>query len=397
MHADGDGLYLVVGKTGAKRWAFIFFWQGKRTEMGLGKLAALSLADAREAAEEARRLVAKGQNPIEVRNASRASTEVPTFGVVAEDYINSHASAFRNAKHVDQWRMTLSVQQDKDGKLLENGYCLTIRNKRVDLVSTEDVLAILAPLWLTKQETGARLRGRIERVLDAAKAKNHRTGENPARWRGHLDKLLAKRQKLARGHHKAMGYATVPDFMVKLRQGGGMGALALEFLILTVGRTGEVIGAKKPEFDLDKAVWTVPAERMKAGREHRVALSPRAVEIARACIENSASEYLFAANAHRPISNMTMTKALRTAGEVDATVHGFRSSFRDWVGEETSFPDNVAEAALAHVVGDETERAYRRGDALAKRKRLMDAWANYCLPETTKNVLPMKRSKAAAA
>ena len=191
-----------------------------------------------------------------------------------------------------------------------------------------------------------------------------------------------------------MPYSGVPDFMAKLRTSSGVGAKALEFLILTVGRTGEVIGARKSEFALDKALWIVPGERMKSGREHRVALSPRAVAIVRELLETSTSPFVFAASAKRPISNMTMTKALSTAGGSDFTVHGFRSSFRDWVGEETTFADAVAEAALAHIVGDETERAYRRGDALAKRRKLMEAWQRYCLPEAKQNVVPMKRNKA---
>jgi integrase len=403
-YADGDGLYLVVSPTGAKRWTLIFFWQTKRKEMGLGKLSVLSLLEARESAEAARRLVAKGINPIEARAAEKQEAEAETeklahtFGMEAEAYIEAHASSFRNSKHIDQWRMTLSVQRDKDGSLLDTGYCLAIRDTAVEAIGTAEVLSVLQPIWATKPETASRVRGRIERALDAARAAGHRTGENPARWRGHLNTLLPKRQKLARGHHAAMPYANLPEFMARLQESDGLGAQALELLILCTSRTGEVIGARWPEFDLTAKLWIVPAERMKAGREHRVPLTARAVEILTALHEVRTGDFVFPgqkANAH--MSNMTMTKALATAKGSGFTVHGFRSSFRDWVSEETAFPGELAEAALAHIVGDETERAYRRGDALAKRRKLMDAWAAYCLPAAQPNVLPMTRSKPAAA
>lgn len=363
----------------------------KRVEMGLGRLADIGLADAREKATEARRLIADGINPIEARKAAAlAVAEKKTFGDVAADYVDTHASTFRNAKHIKQWRMTLSIERDEKGTFLDTGYCLRLRSKAVDLIDTADVLEVLTPLWADKPETASRVRGRIERVLDAAKAKGQRSGENPARWRGHLDKLLAKRQTLSRGHHAAMPYSAVPEFMTKLHQAEGVGALALEFLILTTSRTGEVIGAKEREFDLAKMLWTVPPERMKSGREHRVPLCARAVEIVTQLREVATSEWVFAAG-KKPISNMTMTKALGTAGGSDFTVHGFRSSFRDWVGEETNFPDTLAEAALAHVVGDKTERAYRRGDALAKRRKLMEAWERYCAAPAKSNIIAMPK------
>lgn len=403
-YADGDGLYLIVSPTGAKRWTFIFFWQTKRKELGLGKLAALSLADARDAADEARRMVAKGVNPIEARKAARVEAQaeadklVHTFGMEAEAYIKAHATGFRNAKHIEQWRMTLSVQRDKDGNLLDNGYCLAIRDKPVDGIDTPEVMSVLQPIWLDKPETASRLRGRIENVLDAAKVDGHRAGENPARWRGHLKMKLPKRKSLSRGHHAAMPYADVPDFMARLQQSGGLGAQALELLILCTNRTSEIIAAEANEFNMTTKVWTIPAERMKGGRVHRVPLTARAVTIVESLLETRTGRYLFPgqkANAH--MSNMTMTKALATAGGGEYTVHGFRSSFRDWVGEETSFAENIAEAALAHIIGDKTERAYRRGDALAKRRRLMNAWEGYCLPAQQQNVVPMKRRKATAA
>ncbi|KKC34608.1 tyrosine-type recombinase/integrase [Devosia psychrophila] len=404
MHADGDGLYLIVSPQGAKRWTFVFFMQGKRKEMGLGKLSAVSLLDARDAADAARRMVARGENPIEARRANRADAAaeagkvVVTFGMAAEAHINAHASGYRNAKHIDQWRMTLSVQRDKAGNLMDTGYCLAIRDTAVAEIDTPEVMSVLLPVWLDKAETASRIRGRIEHVLDAAKVDGHRSGENPARWRGHLKLKLPKRRKLTRGHHAAMPYVDVADFITELHKVEGLGAQALELAILTASRTGEIITAKWHEFDMSGKVWTVPAERMKAGREHRVPLSARAHYILGQLAETRTGDYVFPgkkANAH--ISNATMSKALGAAGGSDFTVHGFRSAFRDWVGEETSFAEAIAEAALAHIIGDETERAYRRGDALAKRKTLMDAWAAYCLPAPVENVLPMTRRKPTAA
>ena len=383
LHADGDGLYLRVDHSGAKRWVLLFRWRGKRTEMGLGRLADVPLADARNKAAAARRLLANGRNPIEVRNAERKASErhVPTFGQAADAYIRAHEAGFRNDKHVAQWRMTLS-----------DAYCRTIRSMRVDEITTENVLSVLKPIWLEKAETASRLRGRIERVLDAEATNGHRAGANPARWRGHLANLLPKRQKLQRGHHAAMPYRDVPAFMERLRACQGTGARALEFLVLTVARTGEVMGARSSgEIDPEKEIWTVPANRMKAGREHRVPLTARAAEIAKQFADAATSEWLFpGVKPKRPISNGTMAKALRQAGG-EGTVHGLRSAFRDWVNEETNFPGDLAEAALAHIVGDETERAYRRGDALEKRRKLMEAWAANCAGEANDNVVRLKR------
>lgn len=395
MYADGDGLYLIVSPTGSKRWNFIFQWQGKRTEMGLGRFA---LAEARSEAEDARRMVARGQNPITERKAAEVArvSSLVTFGDEAETYVTTHAVSFRNAKHIAQWRMTLSVTRDKTGKLVDNGYCLGLRDKPIEQIDTEAVLSVLKPIWLTKAETASRLRGRIERVLDAAKVRGKRSGENPARWRGHLDALLPKPKKLARGHHPAMPYAEVPAFMGLLANGRGMGAMALRFLILTAARVGEVVAMQWDEIDFDAKIWTVPAERMKAGRSHRVPLTDSALTILRGFHHEGMKGYVFfGTRAGSHISAATVTKALNVAGGSDFTVHGFRSSFRDWAGEETNFPENVAEAALAHVVGDETERAYRRGDALAKRQKLMEAWANYC-GATSGNVLPLRKSRLSA-
>lgn len=368
LHADGDGLYLSVSKTGAKSWRFIFQWHGRRKEMGLGKLSAVSLADAREAANQARAMVAKGENPITFREAERAKNSNQTFGAFADGLIEDLAPGFRNAKHLAQWRMTLST------------YAAPLRSKRLDDIDTRDVLAVLKPIWQEKPETAVRLRGRIERVLDAAKAQGLRTGENPARWRGHLDKLLPKRLKLTRGHHAAMPYKDLPSFMAALRANESLSALALEWCVLTATRSGETLNASWAEIDLEAKVWTIPAQRMKAGKEHRVPLTSRMLEILeRLALVRQGGDYLFPGNKKgKPLSGMAMAMQMRRMGYGDYTVHGFRSSFRDWAAEETSFPREIAEAALAHAVGDMTERAYRRGDALERRRDLMTAWFTHC-------------------
>ncbi|QJP14855.1 integrase arm-type DNA-binding domain-containing protein [Starkeya sp. ORNL1] len=380
-HSDGAGLYLQVSPTGAKSWLFMFKRDGKRREIGLGSVRDVSLADARQKAAEARKLIDAGKDPLAERRATAAAERAleakPTFAAVADSLIASIAPGFRNAKHLEQWRTTLGAS-----------YCSSIRDIAIDEITTEDVLRVLQPIWSTKAETASRVRGRIERVLDAAKAKGLRLGENPARWRGHLDSLLPKRQKLQRGHHAAMPYASVSAFVARLRASEGISACALEFLILTAGRSGEVMGARWAEFDLRAKVWTVPAERMKAGREHRVPLSARAIQIVTGLKEHrpnndGGSAFVFpGAKQGASLSVMALDMQMRRLKSTD-TVHGFRSSFRDWVGEETTFPREVAEAALAHTVGNEVERAYRRGDALEKRRKLMDDWALYCERDET--------------
>ena len=366
-HADGEGLYLVVDESGARRWLFMFRWNGKLKEMGLGGLSAVSLAKARQKAVQAREVLGDGINPIDVRKAARA---IPTFGEVADDVIIMVERESRNAKHVAGWRSTLA------------NHAAPIREIRVDRITTEDVLSVLKPIVATTPETASRLRGRIEKVLDAAKARGFRSGENPARWRGHLDHLLPKRQKLTRGHHAAMPYPAIPTFLEQLRGRPAMAALALEFLILTAARSNEVIGARWDEIDVDAKIWTVPAARMKSGREHRVPLCDRMVEVLKLARERGGGALLFAgAGKDRPLSTNAFRALLLRMGS-DVTSHGFRSSFRDWVGEATPFPREIAEAALAHVVGDATERAYRRGDALEKRRELMDAWANFAAGAT---------------
>jgi integrase len=310
-------------------------------------------------------LVADGRNPITERRSAQASQI--TFGNFADSLIEEIGPGFSNAKHRAQWRMTLTV------------YAAALRDISLDAITTQDVLQVLRPLWTTRSETASRLRGRIERVLDAAKARGLRDGDNPARWRGHLVTLLPKRQKLARGHHAAMPYRDVPRFLHRLRASESVSGLALEFLILSASRTGEVLGAEWSEIDRDARIWTVPGHRMKAGREHRVPLSERMTEVLTEIEEVRAGRFVFPGQkADRPLSIMALTMVLRRMKLSDVTVHGFRSSFRDWVSEETDFSREVAESALAHIVGDATERAYRRGDALEQRRKLMQAWANYC-------------------
>lgn len=373
-YSDGGNLYLLVSETGSRKWVLRFTLGGRAREMGLGSVAVVSLAEARDRASDARRKISNGIDPIGDR---KRDTGVVTFGEMADQVCESLSAGFRNEKHRAQWKMTLEV------------YAGPLRKLPVDAVSTDDVLGVLKPIWLTKAETASRVRGRIEKVLDAAKAKGLRERENPARWRGHLDHLLPKPGKLTRGHHAAMPYERVPGFITDLRQRGAMAALALEFCILTAARSGEVFGLRWPEVDLEKRVWTVPGERMKAGRPHRVPLCHRAIAILKHLLPLTA-ESVFAfpgQSVGRPLSNMAMEMMLRRMKITDATVHGFRSSFRDWAGNVSDFPREIAEAALAHVIGDKSEQAYRRSDALEKRRALMEAWAEWCDSPRTDNVV----------
>lgn len=365
---DGGGLSLVVTDDGRARWVFRYQIGGKSRDMGLGAAREVTLADARSAAEAARRALREGRDPIEQREEQRrVAQSVPTFGAVADEMLATIESGFRNEKHRAQWRMTLSA------------YAAPLTNKTVDTITTDEVLAVLKPIWNSKSETASRLRGRIERVLDYAAARGNRREANPARWRGHLDKLLPKRAKLTRGHHAAMKVDDLPAFVARLRQVTGTSARALEFAILTAARSGEVIGARWNEIDMEAKVWVIPARRMKAGREHRVPLSAAALAILEHMLplRSAADGLVFPGKkADRPLSVMALSMALRRLAP-DVTVHGFRSTFRDWAGDRTTFAREIAEAALAHVVGDNTERAYRRSDALDKRRILMDAWAQF--------------------
>lgn len=368
--------------------------------MGLGSYPQVSLKDARESAAAARKLIEAGQNPIDARKRSEAAQApaeavVPMFGPFAREMTRVWVKGFKNVKHRDQWFKTFG----DDAGNVTDPYAARLEAVAIDQIDTYAVMSVIEPIWHLSV-TAQRVRGRIERVLDAAKVKGYRSGENPARWEGHLELLLPAPQKLKRGHHKALPIEDVPAFMQRLRatkpqklngmaQGGevrsvpdgpSMSALALEFLILTVARTGEVIHARRGEIDWDKEIWIVPKERMKEGREHRVPLTPRALEILRYVWPTSsrADDYIFKGRSKAGhLSNMALTMCLRGLEVNGATVHGMRSTFRDWVGDETDFPREVAEAALSHMVGDQAEQAYRRGDALKRRRKLMEAWENY--------------------
>ena len=383
-HSDGGNLYLSISDNGGKRWVFFYRFNGKRKEMGLGSAArgSVSLLDARKKAAAARKLVEDGIDPLDAKEARKlAERIVPTFGAFADDYISTHKSKFRNPKHVAQWEMTLKT------------YCQPIRALRLNEIDTEAVLKVLQPIWKKVPETASRVRGRIENILDAGKAKGYRSGENPATWRGHLKTLLPARQKLKRGHHAALPYDDLPAFMVELRTHEGLGVLALELTILTACRTSEVVKAKGVEFDLGKKVWTIPAERMKAGLEHRVPLSERAIAIVKELKQfPSRSGYVFpGGKMNKPLSNAAMSAVLKRMGRDSITVHGFRSTFSDYVSEQTSFSHETREHALAHQISDKAEASYRRGDQFEKRRKLMDAWASYYEPRRSAKVLTLRR------
>jgi integrase len=347
--------------------------------MGLGSAASVPLSDAREKAATARRTIAAGLNPIAERKRSGG---IPTFREFAAEVVDTLSKGFRSQKHKAQWKSTVATD------------AAVLNDKPVDTIATEDIVAVLKPIWTTKPVTASRVRGRIETILDAAKAKGFRGGENPARWRGHLDHLLPRQSKLARSHHAAMPYEELPAFLSKLREREGLAATALELCILTAARSGELLGMRWSEIDLEQRIWSLPADRMKAGRPHRVPLSSRVVSILRKLERSTRGEFVFTGNVPgKPLSKMAMSIVLRRMKIDGATVHGFRSSFRDWAGNCTNFPREVVETALAHVVGDSAEQAYRRSDALEKRRKLMEAWAAYCTARPTEKVVQF-RNKA---
>lgn len=381
-HADGGGLHLLVKESGARSWVYRYMLKGKSRDIGLGAAAGpdqVSLAAARDAAAALRLKVKAGVDPLQERQqmaaealaaAQAAHLAGITFRAVAESYIAANEGSWRNAKHRQQWRNTLAT------------YVYPVMGDLpVSQIATAHVLNILEPIWNAKPETASRVRGRIETVLDAAKARGYREGENPARWRGHIAQILPVRSRLTRGHHKAMPYEAIPAFVAALRGRKATAALALEFAILTAARTSEVLGATWSEVDLDKAIWTIPAARMKAGKEHRIPLSPRAVEILEA-MKPLDKGWLFPADKGGKLSTMAMSMLLRRMKQ-DCTVHGFRSGFRDWAAECTGYAHEICEMALAHVIGNKAEAAYRRGDLFEKRKRLMADWAAYCATEGT--------------
>ena len=375
-HADGGGLHLLVKDTGARSWVYRFMLKGKSRDIGLGPAGpgGISLADARDLAAALRVKVKAGIDPLAERQQAEAEAKAAeqaakvagvTFKEMAETHIAANKASWRNAKHKQQWENTLKTYAYPIIGVLP-----------VADIDTPHVLKVLEPIWREKAETASRVRGRIETVLDSAKARGYRQGENPARWRGHLAQILPARTKLSRGHHKAMSYDAIPAFLSQLRAREAVAALALEFAILTGARTGEVVGAEWGEVDLAKALWTVPAERMKAGKEHRVPLSPSAVAILEET-KQLGGAYLFPGAQRSKLSGMAMAMLLRRM-KLDVTVHGFRSAFRDWAAECTGYSHEVAEMALAHTIGNAVERAYRRGDLFDKRRRLMADWATYC-------------------
>ena len=365
-HSDGGGLYLSIDASGRRRWVFMYTSNGRRVELGLGSTSARSLKEAREEAASLRASLARGLDP---RAERSKSTTKPTFGEFADEYVEAMRPSWRNAKHAAQWAMTLTE------------YAKPLRRLPIDAVTTEEILRTLRPIWKRTPETAERLRGRIENVLSSAKAKGLREGENPAAWKGHLDQLLPKRQRLTRGHHAALPFNDMPGFFGILSTKSATAARALQFLILTAARSGEVLGATWSEVDLDRGLWVVPASRMKAGTEHRVPLSEAALNVLRSVDAGLRPEdYLFwGKSPDRPLSNMAMSMLLRRMVP-NVTVHGFRSSFRDWAAEVSAFSHEVCEMALAHTIPNRAEAAYRRGDLLEKRRELMEAWAAYCGP-----------------
>ncbi|KQT48949.1 integrase [Aureimonas sp. Leaf454] len=368
---DGDGLFLRIKGTGTKSWVFVWRKDGKRHELGFGAYASgtrhVTLARARLLADEARAILGTGGDPKTEMSHRKAVVKQVTFGRVADEYIETMAPKWKGGK--------TKVAFER----FANQYAAALREMPVSSIATEDIVTVLRPLWTEKPETGRKVRERIKSVLDHAKARGLRSGDNPAEWKGHLDQILPSMEKLTKGHHPAMPYADVPAFVAKIRRASGVGARAVEFTILTAARAGETRHAVWSEIDLDEEVWTVPAARMKAGKMHRVPLSARAVAILREMQKVAVNDLVFPGQREdRPVSDMTFGKVLKTHGAGDFTVHGFRSSFRDWAGNETDTPREVAEAALAHSVGDSVELAYRRGDALAKRRKLMDLWDAHC-------------------
>jgi integrase len=379
-HGDGRGLYLqcTASADGSINRSWVYRYGTKSRYLGLGPLADVSLAEAREKAAAARKLRLNGVDPIDARKAQRNANRLEaakamTFAQCADAYIETHEAAWGNATHRHQWRMTLTE------------YCKPIANLPVKDVDTDLILRTLTPLWTARTQTAKRLRGRIERVLAWAKGRGLRDGENPARWLGHLDEMLPSPAKIAAAkHHAALAYAEISEFMTELRTRDSLPALALEFTILTAARTGEVAGATWGEFDLNAAIWTIPAERMKAGAQHKVPLSDRALNILRELPRNG----------DRGFAQLTRTGMIELLRKMrpGLTVHGFRSCFMDWAHEITNFPKVAIDMALAHKVGDKVEAAYRRGDLFEKRRKLMQSWADFCGQPIVPAIIPFHRA-----
>jgi integrase len=412
-HSDGAGLYLRVTKDGNKSWVFVFPFPGHKSprEMGLGSYPAVSLERAREYAEEARIAVRNGIDPIEKKKERRQSVALErgkamTFDQCATAYIESNRAGWKNDKHAAQWENTL------------NTYASPIIGKLpVGFIDTGLVLKVLEfeQLWTTKPETASRVRGRIEAVLGWATVRKYRTGDNPAQWKNHLDKVLPARSAVAKvEHHPALPFPQIGSFTENLRKQAGVASRALEFTILTATRTNETISATWQEIDLDDCVWTIPAERMKAEKEHRVPLSKRAIDLVKEMLPLKTSEAspVFLSPKGEPLSNAAMAAVMKrmnkareanklkrwidpTSGR-DAVPHGFRSTFRDWAGETTAYPKEVIEHAISHQLKDKAEAAYARGTLFTKRRRLMDEWAKYCNTVATGATVTRINGKTAA-
>lgn len=384
------GLYLQVGRSGTKSWLFRFELNGRERFHGLGSLDDFTLKEARERARKARQLLADGRDPIEEKKAAKATSALAnaktfTFEQAARQYYEQHEQKWRNAKHRAQVLSTLAMYAfPKIGKL------------SVADIDTGLVLKVLEPIWQDKTETASRVRGRIEAVLDWSTVRGYRWGENPARWKGHLSEVLPAPNSIAKpAHHAALPFADLPELVHALAQREGVAARALEFTILTAARTGETIGATWSEFDLKAKTWTVPANRIKGGKEHRVPLTDRVLEILADLPREDGNSYVFiGASKGSGLSNMSMAAVLKRMGRDDVTVHGFRSTFRDWCAERTNYQNHIVEMALAHVVGNKVEAAYRRGDLLEKRRNLMDAWTKFVTSPVpvTGEVVPLRRN-----
>lgn len=367
-HSDGGGLYLRITPAGGRCWQFMTTVGGKRVEIGLGAASAVSLGAVRKVADQMREAVALGRDPREVLQPIAPTKRAPTFSEYADEYITSVESGWKNPTHRQQWRNSL------------RDHASALRGKSVDEISTDDVLDVLRPIWLKTPETASRVRGRIERILDAAKARGHLEQDqaNPARLKGHLDHLLPRQPSLTRGHHKALPYQQAASFIAELRKRHAPAARCLEFTILTAARSGEALGATWQEFDFDELLWRVPASRMKAGVEHVVPLNEPAISLLEGIKRGtpSSSERVFAVDGSAR-SNMAMTMLLRRMRFGHVTVHGFRSTFRDWAGDCTTHPREVIESALAHTIQNRAEKAYRRSTAVERRRQLMQDWAAY--------------------
>lgn len=364
--SDGAGLYLYVKKSGRKSWVFMWAKNGVRREMGLGSYPTISLSKARDKAQVQRQIVADGGDPLVLKKKVKTTEKVVTFGEAADHLVETLKSDWTNEKHGQQWKRTISH------------YCKEIRVIPVNEIETDDVLKVLKPVWTAKEETARRLRSRVERILDYSTAHGWREGENPARWKGHLKDLLPKRDVSKKSNFASMPYEKIPEFLKALGEQEGVARLALEFTIHTAARTNETLGATWDEIDFENKVWNIPAERMKGKQAHIVPLTSKSLDILTDAKAIKLSDYVFpGARANRPLSNMSMNMLMRRMKIEDVTVHGFRSSFRDWCGDKTDFPREVAEAALAHKVGNKVEQAYRRRNALEKRSSLMAEWSTY--------------------